>query len=265
MTISDKDLVHPSAHAATTQPTTDGRSPKPVGADAPTRPESGVDSLPLSAAQRGIWFAQHLAGDLPISVAQYVDIDGELDTELLARVCRITGREFGSGHLRLIVVDGAPRQYVAEQGGPVSTVDLRDEADAIASAHRLMLLDYTRPLDLLADHLMTSIVYRVGDEHYIWYLRAHHIALDGFAAVTMVRRITELYNAAVRGDAAPPSKASDIADIIAQDASYPGSTRHDNDRKYWSEHLEGAPPVVTLAGRHGKPTLHPILVSAPIP
>ncbi|EON34683.1 Non-ribosomal peptide synthetase modules-related protein [Gordonia terrae C-6] len=265
MTISDKDLVRPSAHAATTHPTTDGRSPGPVGADAPTRPESGVDSLPLSAAQRGIWFAQHLAGDLPISVAQYVDIDGELDTELLARVCRITGREFGSGHLRLIVVDGEPRQYVAEQGGPVSTEDLRDEADPIASAHRLMLLDYTRPLDLLADHLMTSIVYRVGDEHYIWYLRAHHIALDGFAAVTMVRRITELYNATVRGDAAPPSKASDIADIIAQDASYPGSTRHDNDRKYWSEHLEGAPPVVTLAGRHGKPTLHPILVSAPIP
>ncbi|MFT4393892.1 amino acid adenylation domain-containing protein [Gordonia lacunae] len=254
MTISDKDLVNPSASTST----------RPSAA-APTRPGSGIDSLPLSAAQRGIWFAQHLAGDLPISVAQYVDIDGELDTELLATVCRTTGREFGSGHLRLIVVDGEPRQYVAAQGAPVCTVDLRDEPDPIAAAHRMMVRDYTTPLDLLADHLMTSIVYRVGDEHYIWYLRAHHIALDGFAAVTMVRRITELYNAAVRGDPAPPSKASDIADIIAQDASYPGSTRHDNDRKYWSEHLEGAPPVVTLAGRHGKPTLHPILVSAPIP
>ncbi|MCG7634861.1 amino acid adenylation domain-containing protein [Gordonia McavH-238-E] len=254
MTISDKDIVNPPAGPSTRPP-----------AAAPTRPGDGIDSLPLSAAQRGIWFAQHLAGDLPISVAQYVDIDGALDTELLATVCRTTGREFGSGHLRLTVVDGEPRQYVAAQGAPVRTVDLRDEPDPIATAHRMMVRDYTTPLDLLADHLMTSIVYRVGDEHYIWYLRAHHIALDGFAAVTMVRRITELYNAAVRGDPAPPSTASDIADIVDQDASYPGSTRHDNDRKYWSEHLEGAPPVVTLAGRHGKPTLHPILVSAPIP
>ncbi|MFE0751733.1 amino acid adenylation domain-containing protein [Gordonia sp. NPDC058843] len=264
MTISDKDLTSPSAHPTATRPSVRAeRSSAPAGTSVHTEP--GIDSLPLSAAQRGIWFAQHVAGDLPISVAQYVDIHGALDTELLSSVCRTTGREFGSGHLRLIVVDGEPRQYVAAQSAPVSTVDLRDDPDPFATAQRLMVLDYTRPLDLLADHLMTSIVYRVGDEHSIWYLRAHHIALDGFAAVTMVRRITELYNAAVRGDAAPPSKASGIADIIAQDASYPGSTRHDNDRKYWSEHLEGAPPVVTLAGRHGKPTLHPILVSAPIP
>ncbi|MFC8313030.1 amino acid adenylation domain-containing protein [Gordonia sp. NPDC057258] len=265
MTISDKDLVTPSAHSSSTRMPADDHPTETTGAATSARPDPGVDSLPLSAAQRGIWFAQHVAGDLPISVAQYVDIDGELDTELLTEVCLITGREFGSGHLRLVVVDGEPRQYVASQSAPVSTVDLRGEADPTATAHRLMLLDYTRPLDLLTDDLMTSIVYRVGDAHYMWYLRAHHIALDGFAAVTMVRRITELYNAAVRGDPAPPSKASDIADIIAQDASYPGSTRHDNDRRYWSDHLDGAPPVVTLAGRHGKPTLHPILVSAPIP
>ncbi|MDS1113174.1 amino acid adenylation domain-containing protein [Gordonia westfalica] len=227
---------------------------------------SRVGTLPLSAAQRGIWFAQHVAGDLPISVAQYVEIEGELDTDVLEDAARTTGREFGSGYLRLIEVDGEPRQYVDEaHGAPVYTVDLRGQPDPIESAHRLMSEDYSRPLDLLVDHLMASVVYQVGTNHYFWYLRAHHIALDGFGAVTMVRRITELYNAGIRGEAPPPCKASDLADIIEQDASYPGSTRYENDRNYWSEHLEGAPPVVSLAGRLGKPTLHPTLVSTPLP
>ncbi|MEO9327890.1 amino acid adenylation domain-containing protein [Gordonia aurantiaca] len=227
---------------------------------------SRADTLPLSAAQRGIWFAQHVAGDLPISVAQYVEINGPLDPDALEEAARSTGREFGSGYLRLVVVDGEPRQYVDEsRGAPAYTVDLRDHDDPVATAHRLMTEDYSRPLDLLDDHLMVSIVYRVGDEHWLWYLRAHHIALDGFGAVTMVRRITERYNAAIRGEEPPPCAASDLADIIEQDASYPGSSRYENDRKYWKEHLDGAPPVVSLAGRPGKPTLHPILVSTPLP
>ncbi|GAC53883.1 hypothetical protein GOAMI_25_00210 [Gordonia amicalis NBRC 100051 = JCM 11271] len=127
---------------------------------------------------------------------------------------------------------------------------LRGEPDPVETAHRLMSEDYSRPLDLLVDHLMTSIVYQVGTNHYFWYLRAHHIALDGFGAVTMVRRITERYNAGIRGEAPPPCTASDLADIIEQDASYPGSTRYENDRKYWSEHLEGAPP----GGQSRRPT-----------
>ena len=128
-----------------------------------------------------------------------------------------------------------------------------------------MFEDYSSPLDVITDPLMTSTIFQVGADHYLWYLRAHHIALDGYAAVTMLRRITELYNAGVQGEVAPEASANDFADIIAQDAAYPGSERFDNDRKYWIEHLAAAPPVVSLAGRVGKPTLHPILVSSPLP
>ncbi|MGW4769103.1 amino acid adenylation domain-containing protein [Nocardia sp. NPDC004278] len=219
--------------------------------------------LPLTAAQRGIWFAQHLAESSPISVAQYVEITGELDTELLAEACRTAGREFGSGHMHLIEVDGEPRQFVDEDhGGQVSVLDLRRHADPVATAHRLMVQDYSAPLDLLHDDLMTSIVFQVGEGHFLWYQRAHHIALDGFAAVTMVHRITELYNAWVRSEDAAPCTAQDLGDIVEQDLAYRGSERFDNDRKYWLEHLAGAPPVVSLAGRVGKPTIHPALVSA---
>ncbi|MEU4837045.1 amino acid adenylation domain-containing protein [Nocardia testacea] len=260
---SDSSEIGPS--------TTTGDSASGNGSDA--RPDAVAftgpphrDVLRLSAAQRGIWFAQHLAGSSPISVAQYVEIVGELQPELLLEACQAADREFGPGHLHLIEVDGEPCQYVDETtGSPASVVDLRRRADPVATAHRLMVEDYSAPLDLLRDYLMKCIVYQVGDNHYLWYQRAHHIALDGFAAVTMLHRITELYNAWVHGEDAPPATAKYLGEIIEQDLAYRGSERFDNDRKYWTEHLAGAPPVVSLAGRVSKPTIHPELVSASLP
>ncbi|WP_369027643.1 amino acid adenylation domain-containing protein [Nocardia farcinica] len=235
-------------------------------ADSASAASPPPEVLRLTAAQRGIWFAQHLAGGSPISVAQYVEIVGELRPDLLVEACRTASREFGSGHVRLIEVDGEPCQFVdLSLDAPVSVVDLRGHTDPVATAHRLMVEDYSAPLDLLTDRLMKSYVYQVGPQHYLWYQRAHHIALDGFAAVTMLRRITELYNAWVRGEDAPLPAAQNLADIVEQDLAYRDSTRFDNDRKYWTEHLAGAPPVVSLAGRVGKPTIHPTLISAPLP
>ncbi|MFF5036098.1 amino acid adenylation domain-containing protein [Nocardia salmonicida] len=236
------------------------------GAGSDTNGDPSFDIFPLTAAQRGIWFAQHLAESSPISVAQYVEIVGELDTELLAEACRTASREFESGHMRLIEVDGEPCQFVdAEHGALVSILDLRHHADPVATAHSMMVQDYSAPLDVLNDHLVTAIVFQVGEDHFLWYQRAHHIALDGFAAVTMLHRMTELYNAWVKGEEPPSCAAQDLGVIVEQDLAYRGSTRFDNDRRYWLEHLEGAPPAVSLAGRVGKPTIHPALVSTELP
>ncbi|MFD6395762.1 amino acid adenylation domain-containing protein [Nocardia sp. NPDC060249] len=224
------------------------------------------DLFPLTAAQRGIWFAQHLTESSPISVAQYVEIVGEVDAELLAEACRTASREFGSGHTRLIEVDGEPRQFVDDdRGAPVSVMDLRHHADPVATARTMMTQDYSAPLDVLNDALVTSIVFQVGEDHFLWYQRAHHIALDGFAAVTMLHRMTELYNAWVKSEEPASCAAQDLGVIVEQDLAYRGSTRFDNDRRYWLEHLAGAPPAVSLAGRVGKPTIHPALVSTELP
>ncbi|MEV0464962.1 amino acid adenylation domain-containing protein [Nocardia tengchongensis] len=221
-----------------------------------------LDIFPLTSAQRGIWFAQHLAESTPISVAQYVEIVGELDAELLAEACRTAGREFGSGHMRLIEVDGEPCQYIdPDNGAPVTVIDLREHADPVATAHAMMAEDYSAPLDLRNDALVTAIVFQVGADHYLWYQRAHHIALDGFAAVTMLHRMTALYNAWVRAEDPEPCAAQDLRLVAEQDLAYRDSTRLENDRQHWLEHLAGAPPVVSLAARVSKPTIHPALVS----
>lgn len=68
--------------------------------------------MPFVCRAKGIWFAQQLAGELPITIAQYVEVFGELDIDLLEATSRVAAREFGSGFLRLVDHDGELYQLV---------------------------------------------------------------------------------------------------------------------------------------------------------
>ncbi|RBO82164.1 non-ribosomal peptide synthetase [Nocardia puris] len=232
-------------------------------ADGATLPDG---AFPLSAAQRGIWFAQHFAGDTPISIAQYVEFRGDLDVALLADTARRAGREFGTGYLRLIEVDGFPFQVIdTALDDELPVIDLRGEADPVAAAHAWMRAEYSAPLDLLSDRLAAYAMLRLGDAHWFWYQRIHHILLDGFGAMTMLQRIAALYNAVVEGREQPASKAADLRAIVESDVAYRDSDRFRTDGAHWREHLAGLSEPVSLAGRAAPVEAHPALVTGELP
>ncbi|MFD4352671.1 amino acid adenylation domain-containing protein [Nocardia sp. NPDC058518] len=220
----------------------------------PSPTETGPDlpegAFPLSAAQRGIWFAQHIAGDIPISMAQYIDLGGPVDPELLTQASRQAGREFGTGYLRLIEVDGFPFQLVDTtlDDDPV-VLDFRGDPDPVAAAQTWMRAEYAAPLNLTVDRLVCGAMLRIADDRWFCYTRIHHIVLDGMGAVAMVQRTGELYNAAVDGEEPPAAKAEDLRKIVDADVAYRRSDRFVADREYWLEHLGGMADPVSLAGR----------------
>ncbi|MFD5180208.1 amino acid adenylation domain-containing protein [Nocardia sp. NPDC058379] len=223
-------------------------------------------AFPLSAAQRGIWFAQHIAGDTPISIAQYVELSGPVDHDLLVRVVRQTGREFGTGYLRLIDIDGQPHQLVdLSLDEEMAELDLRAEPDPVATAHAWMRAEYAAPLDVMRDRLVRLAMIRVADDRWFWYSRMHHIVLDGMGALALVQRTGELYNAAVEGREAPPAKAEPLQKIVEADLAYRTSDRFTADREYWREHLAAMADPVNLAGRDAEVDGHPNRVSGALP
>ncbi|MFC9435702.1 amino acid adenylation domain-containing protein [Nocardia sp. NPDC057030] len=220
----------------------------------------------LSAAQRGIWFAQHIAGDTPISIAQYVELSGPIDLDLLADAARQAGREFGTGYLRLLEVDGQPFQFVdTTLDDSLLTLDLRGERDPEAAARAWMRAEYDAPLDLTRDRLVRVAMLRLGEDRWYWYSRIHHIVLDGMGALTMVQRTGELYNAAVEGKQPPAAKAEDLRKIVEADLAYRNSDRFGADREHWLEHLDGMADPVSLAGRTAEVDAHPSRVAGALP
>ncbi|MFE7801461.1 amino acid adenylation domain-containing protein, partial [Nocardia sp. NPDC057440] len=240
--------------------------PADVDTDPTTTRDMEAGPFPLSAAQRGIWFAQQVARSVPISMAQYIETTGDIDLEAMIAASRQAGREFGTGYLRLIEIDGIPYQTVDPTMETEPTiVDLRAEPDPMRAASEWMHADYTAPLDLLHDHLVKAAGLRIADDTWLWYCRIHHIALDGYAAATMVGRIAELYTAAVTGLPEPPSRAQSLTDIVAADAAYRDSERFRADGAYWAQRLDGAPAAVSLSGAVAAADAHPLLVSATLP
>ncbi|MFI6041312.1 amino acid adenylation domain-containing protein [Nocardia sp. NPDC051321] len=220
----------------------------------------------LSAAQRGIWFAQHIAGDIPISIAQYVELRGPIDLDALGGAARQAGREFGTGYLRLIEVDGHPYQFVdTSLDDSLLTLDLRGERDPAAAAHAWMRAEYEAPLELTRDRLVCVAMLRLADDHWYWYSRIHHIVLDGMGALTVVQRTGELYNAAVEGKQPPAAKAEDLRKIVEADLAYRNSDRFGADRAHWLDHLNGMADPVSLAGRTAAVDAHPSRVAGALP
>ncbi|MEV0333442.1 amino acid adenylation domain-containing protein [Nocardia sp. NPDC050717] len=219
-------------------------------------------TLPLSAAQRGIWFAQHIAGETPISIAQYVELTGPVDHAALTDAVRRTGREFGTGYVRLVDVDGEPRQLVdLSLDDDIAELDFRNEPDPEAAAHAWMRAEYSAPLEMMTDRLVRVALLRVSDDRLFWYARMHHIVLDGMGALALVQRTGELYNATVEGREPPPAKAEPLSKIVEADLAYRTSERFAADREYWRAHLAGMADPVNLAGRDAPVDAHPSRVS----
>lgn len=214
------------------------------------------EPMPLTPAQIGQWLAQQLDPSVPMSVALYVDIrdDGNrFDVEMLSRVASRAAREFGSGLIRLVMVDSRPHQIVDPRlDTGTRLIDLRDEPDPQAAARKWMHSDVTAPLDLLRDRLAVSVMLRIADDRYFWYSRTHHIVLDGVGAASLLYRVADLYNAAIEGRAPPPAQAHDLASVHAAEAAYVGSTRWEADRDYWMDLTSGMPERCSLA-EHSAP------------
>ncbi|WP_051637413.1 non-ribosomal peptide synthase/polyketide synthase [Rhodococcus sp. UNC363MFTsu5.1] len=230
------------------------------------RSASGGELFPLSAAQRGIWFAQHLLGDVPIAIAQYVEIVGDLDVEALANAGATAAREMGTGMLRIVEVDAEPFQQIDHSlRDRMAHVDFRGAEDPHAAAEAWMRAEYSAPMDLLSDRLIESATLRVADDHYYWYSRIHHIALDGFGAMTFMGRTAERYTAAVEGREPDELKASALPDISAEEATYRASSRFEKDREHWAERARDLPPAISLSGRTGPVGSSSLVVSGPLP
>uniref|UniRef100_UPI0024540847 non-ribosomal peptide synthetase n=1 Tax=Nocardia flavorosea TaxID=53429 RepID=UPI0024540847 len=223
------------------------------------------DLFPLSPAQLGIWYAQHVDPQVPVNIAQYVELHGELDVDTLTRASLDASHELGSGLLRIVERDGEPLQFVDHSlEDEVRYVDLRTADDPVAAAREWMRDEYGRPLDLTTDRLIRAAALHLGENHWYWYVRAHHIVIDGYGAMNMMNRMAELYTAYRAGTEPAPSKAAQLRTLYDQEIAYRESNRFRTDKEYWAERVAGLEEGTSLAGRSAAPAARNGVVQGPL-
>ncbi|MBJ8348036.1 amino acid adenylation domain-containing protein, partial [Antrihabitans sp. YC2-6] len=210
--------------------------------------------FPLSPAQLGIWYAQLVDPEVPINIAQFVDLSGDLDVDLLHRASSAAAREIGSGYLRIVEHNAEPQQVIDYSLDTTPTyVDVRSFADPEAAALEWMRAEYSKPIDILKDRLIVAAAIQLEEHRWYWYSRAHHVALDGFGSMTFLNRVAEHYSATIEGREPTDAKAGELQDLYASEMTYRESTRFQNDKAHWAQRIEGREEGSSLTGRTAPP------------
>ncbi|MBX9403240.1 hypothetical protein K4L06_18165 [Lysobacter sp. BMK333-48F3] len=209
---------------------------------------SAPESLALTGPQYGMWAAQQLDPDSPsLWTAEAVELEGELDIQALRAAVLDTLRACDALHMRYREgEDGLSQSLDPARGVEWPLIDCSNAVDPWSEAREWMRGDLARRADLRQGPLFASALIRLGPQRHLWYLRVHHIALDGFAYLLLIHRVAELYSAAVGGRAAAPARDWSLAPVVAEDAAYRQSSRCAEDRAFWLERFAGAGEPVTL-------------------
>ncbi|MFE2978608.1 amino acid adenylation domain-containing protein [Streptomyces sp. NPDC059258] len=174
-----------------------GRAPEPL------RPRPRPTTLPLSPAQRRLWFLQQLHGvgaDYTIPFA--ARLTGPLDvTALRAAVVDVMTRHES---LRTVfpATDGQPRQHIVDVPDlpePLSVTDATGTDDEL----RHYVEEMTRtPFDVERDVPLRAGLLRLAPDQHVVVLVVHHIAADQWSARPLLTDLATAY-AARTGGAAP--------------------------------------------------------------
>ncbi|MDX3232393.1 amino acid adenylation domain-containing protein [Streptomyces sp. ME19-01-6] len=165
------------------------------------RAEVRPDRLPLSFAQRRMWFIHRFEGpSVTYNSPLRVRLRGGLDVGALGLAVRdVVGRHES---LRTVVVEdegGVPFQRVVpleevEVRVPVVEAGPEELEGVVAGAVRYAF-------DLAAEIPLRASVFRCGAREHVLVLLIHHIAVDGESMAPLVRDLSEAYRARVAGRA----------------------------------------------------------------
>ncbi len=221
----------------------------------PILPVPRGSDVPVSFAQRRLWLIDRLepgtsAWNMPFPLR----LRGALDVRVLERALAELVRRHESLRTVFPDVDGEPVQRILPAGPrPLAVVDLRCLPDGAreAAGRRLAGEEAARPFELARGPLLRSVLLRTTDEDWALLLTLHHIVSDGWSMQVLLREVSALYGAGVRGGPSPlPELPVQYADYAAWQRGWLTGGTLEAQLAFWRGALAGAPPLLELpAGR----------------
>ena len=211
-------------------------------------------ALPLSFAQRRLWFLDRLEPGSPLyNIAASFLFRGRLDAAAL----RLSLEEIVRRHETLRTVfaeqDGEPVQVI----GPafplaLPEIDLWGQAEAAQQRAREAL---TAPFDLQRGPLIRGELARLGEEDWRLDLQLHHVVFDRWSRAVFERELEALYPAFAAGRPSPlPELPLQYADFAVWQNRWLQGEVLAEQLRFWSQALAEV-PVLNLPGDRPRPPM----------
>ncbi|MER6071762.1 amino acid adenylation domain-containing protein, partial [Streptomyces sp. NPDC001817] len=207
--------------------------------------------LPLSYAQRRLWFMEQLDhGAAMFNVSVALRFEGTLRPGVLERAIRGVFRRHESLRTVFPSAGDSPVQRIL----PELDVDLAPvtvPAPAAGSHEdglRQALVDEaSRPFSLEHGPLARATLFRMGTEDHVLLLVVHHSVCDGWSMSIIVDELLALYEAEAQGaEAGLKPLPLQYADYAAWEAGPERTAGLEEGLAYWRRKLDGVIPVIEL-------------------
>ncbi|MGW1658030.1 amino acid adenylation domain-containing protein, partial [Streptomyces atratus] len=162
-------------------------------------PHPRPERIPLSFAQRRLWFLHQLEGaDANYHISLAWRLSGNLDRRALAAALADVAARHESLRTVFPAVDGVPYQQVLDvaAGRPRLDASRTTEAglpDVLATAN-------ARPFDLAVDLPLRVGLFELAPDEHVLQVVLHHIAGDGWSLGPFAQELTAAYTARRRGE-----------------------------------------------------------------
>ncbi|HEX8320472.1 amino acid adenylation domain-containing protein [Longimicrobium sp.] len=231
----------------------EGRPPLP-----PVVPVERAGALPLSFAQKRLWFLDRLQPESGVyNHPTAFRLSGPLDVPALERALGEVVRRHESLRTVFPERDGAPVQVIARFGGfalPVEDLSALNEQARQAETRRRVVEEAARPFDLAAGPLFRAMLLRLSAEEHVFLLCLHHVVTDGWSTGVLFRELSALYTAYRDGRESPLAElAVQYADYAVWEGKQLGGDVLTGQLAYWRERLAGAPPLLALPTDRPRP------------
>ncbi|MGW7018665.1 amino acid adenylation domain-containing protein [Streptomyces decoyicus] len=222
--------------------------PEPAGA---TRGELATvarpERIPLSPAQRRLWFFSRLAGPNSVYNMSFATrLSGPLATEHLYAALGDVLVRHESLRTTVDEIDGEPYQRI----GTAEELSFEVVTTSEAELPGLLADAATHVFDLAAELPVRVLLFETAPERHVLLILLHHIAADGWSLAPLTRDLSTAYRARIAGEAPRwTSRPVQYADY----AVWQRGLDLRPELSYWTETLRGAPQVLPLPLDHARP------------
>jgi acyl carrier protein len=217
--------------------------------------EGSPGHVPLSPAQRSLWYASHMGDGLEYKIVKGLRLDGALNVPALRQALAAILDRHETLRTSFGYVAGKLGQKIAPADPePIALVDLSHLAPAQAAAafDRLDAGIRHRPFDLENGPLVRVTLVRFSPLRAHLVFDVHHIVVDGQSFVLLVNELNRVVHQFARGRPNDlPSLTLQYRHVAARERRRYDDAALDRQRQYWLERLADLPWLEFIEPRLG--------------
>ena len=217
-------------------------------------------ALPLSFAQRRLWFLDQLQGaGTTYNLFGAVELKGDLNVGALESAFREVVRRHEVLRTNFVERDGDPAVVVSSPGEfAIDIIHLENLADASQALEvdKWIETEVRRPFDLTRDRLFRAILLRRNANEHMLLMSMHHIVSDEWSLGVLIHELSTLYAAFEQNQPSPlPELSIQYADYAVWQRSWLADSVIRAQLEFWINRLAGAPARLELPTDRPRPKI----------